>query len=128
MHFGQMLWVRRLVPVCVFEKSRPSLFRSNVRVIFLGRLLVLPVLFCRREWIFRDISDQHRLRSAILSELKRVMSAANLDDTYRVVDWFMKKERLFVHVTRNAQKLRSGLDSPRKRVASWLRRLLAELS
>ena len=127
MHFGQMLWVRRLVPVCVFEKSRPSLFRSNVRVIFLGRLLVLPVLFCRREWIFRDISDQHRLRSAILSELKRIMSAANLDDTYRVVDWFMKKERLFVHVTRNAQKLKSDLDSPRKRVASWLRRLLGEL-
>jgi hypothetical protein len=38
----------------------------------------------------------------MLSELKRIMSAANLDDTYRVVDWFMKKERLFVHVTRNA--------------------------
>ena len=128
MHFGQMLWVRRLVPVCVFEKSRLSLFRSNVRVIFLGRLLVLPVLFCRREWIFRDISDQHRLRSAILSELKRIMSAANLDDTYRVVDWFMKKERLFVHVTRNAQKLKSDLDSPWKRVASWLRRLFAESS
>lgn len=127
MHFGQMLWVRRPVPVCVFEKSQANLFRSNVRVIFLGRLLVLPVLFCRREWIFRDIADQHRLRSAILSELKRIMSAANLDDTYRVVDWFMKKERLFVHVTRNAQKLKSGLDSPWKRVASWLRRLLAEL-
>jgi hypothetical protein len=90
-------------------------------------MLVLPVLFCRREWIFRDISDQHRLRSALLSELKRIMSAANLDDTYRVVDWFMKKERLFVHVTRNAQKLKSGLDSPWKRAASRLRRLLVEL-
>jgi hypothetical protein len=64
----------------------------------------------------------------MLSELKRIMSAANLDDTYRVVDWFMKKKRLFVHVTRNAQKLKNGLDSPSKRVASWLRRLLAELS
>jgi len=121
-----MFWVPRLVPVCVFEKSRGSLFRSNIRVIFLGRLSVLPVLFCRREWIFRDISDQHHLRSVMLSELKRIMSAANLDDTYRIVNWFMKKERLFVYVTRNAQKLRSGLDSPWKRVASCLRRLLPE--
>ena len=111
----------------MFEKSRKSLLRSNVRVIFLGRLLVLPVLFCRREWIFRDIADQHRLRSTTFSELKRIMSAANLDDTYRVVDWFMKKGRLFVHVARNAQELRSGMDLPWKRLASWLRQLLAEL-
>jgi len=70
------------------------------------------VLFCRREWIFRDISDQHRLRSAILSELKRILSAANLDKTYHVVDWFMKKDRLFVHVTRKTQKIEKRLDSP----------------
>jgi len=112
MLFRQMLWVTKPVQVCVFEKSRRGLFRSDAHVIFLGRLLVLPVLFCRREWIFRDISDQHRLRSAILSELKRILSAANLDKTYHVVDWFMKKDRLFVHVTRKTQKIEKRLDSP----------------
>ncbi len=127
MLFRQMLSVPQRVPVCVFEKSRKSLFGSDFHVIFLGQLLVLPVLFCRREWIFRDISDQHRLRSAMLSELERIMAAANLNDTYRVVDWFMKKGRLFIHVARNARELRNGLDSPWKRVGSWLRRLLAEL-
>lgn len=127
MLFRHMLWVPRRVPVCVFEKSRKGLFRSDLRVIFVGRLQVLPVLFCRREWIFRDIADQHRLRSAMFSELKRIMSAANLDDTYRVVDWFVKKGGLFVHVARNAQELTRVLDSPWRRVTSSLRRLLAGL-
>jgi hypothetical protein len=112
--------------VCVFEDPRKGLSRSHARVIFLGRLAVLPVLFCRREWIFRDISDQGRLRSAMLSELKRVMSAASLDETYRVVDWFMKKGQLFVRVAGNARELRKPSDSPWKRVASWLRRLMTE--
>jgi hypothetical protein len=126
MHFRQMSWVRQQVPVCVFEEPRKGLFRSHVRVIFLGRLAVLPVLFCRREWIFRDISDQGRLRSTMMSELKRIMSAANLDETYRIVDWFMRKGRLFVHVAANARELRRSSDSLWKRVASWLRWLMPE--
>ena len=127
MFFRQMLWVRKQVPVCVFERPRKGLFGSEAHVIFLGRLAVLPVLFCRREWIFRDISDQGRLRSAMLSELKRIMSAASLDETCRVVEWFMNKGRLFVRVTANAQELRRSSDSPWKRVASWLRRLMTEM-
>jgi len=127
MLFPQMFWVRQTVGVCVFEKSWRGLFRSNVRIIFLGQLHVLPLLFFRREWIFRDISDQHRLRSAMLSELQRIMSAANLDNTYHVVDWFMKKGRLFVHVSSEAQKTRRASDSPWDMVMSWLKRLFAGL-
>jgi hypothetical protein len=63
----------------------------------------------------------------MLSELKRIMSAAKLDNTYRVVDWFMKRDRLFVHVASRARKIDRGLDSPSKRIASWIRRLFAEL-
>jgi hypothetical protein len=63
----------------------------------------------------------------MFSELKRIMSAANLDETYRVVDWFMKKGRLFVRVARNGRELRRPLDSLWKRIASWLRQLAAEL-
>jgi len=125
MLFRHMLWVRQQVPVCVFEKPRKALFRSDTCVIFWGRLPVLPVLFCRREWIFRDISDQGRLRSTMLSELKRVMSAANLDETYRVVEWFMNKGRLFVRVAKNSRESRRPSESLWKRVASWLRRLVA---
>ena len=91
----------------------------------MGRLFVLPVLFCRREWIFRDISDQHRLRSVMLVELRRIMTAASLNDTYRVVDWFMKKNRLFVHVAREGQEIDRGFNSHLKAVRSWVRRLLA---
>jgi len=85
------------------------------------------VLFCRREWIFRDISDQGRLRSTMLSELKRITSAANLDETYRVVDWFMNKGRLFVRVAKNARELRRPSDLSPKRAASWLKRLMDQL-
>jgi len=63
----------------------------------------------------------------MFSELKRIMSAANLDESYRVVDWFMKKGQLFVRVARNARELRRPLDSPWKRIASRLKQLMAEL-
>lgn len=127
MLFPQMFWVRRPVAVCVFEKSWRGLLRSDVRVIFLGRLHVLPLLFCRREWIFRDVSDQHRLRSAMLSELNHIMSAANLDSTYHVVDWFMRKGRLFVHVSREAQKRRRASNLAWDRVVLWTKGLFARL-
>jgi len=77
--------------------------------------------------MFRDVSDQHRLRSTMLSELERIKSAANLDSTYHVVDWFMKKGRLFVQVSREAQKTMRASDSPWNRVVSWAKRLFARL-
>lgn len=127
MLFPQMFWVRRPVAVCVFEKSWRSMFRSEIRVMFLGRLHVLPLLFCRREWIFRDISDQHRLRSAMLSELDRIMCVANLNGTYHVVDWFLKKGRLFVHVSRETQKTKRASDLPWNRILSLVKRLFSRL-
>lgn len=110
MLFREMLSVPRRVPVCVFERSQKGFFRSNLRLIFMGRLLVLPVLFLGRTGCLRltvDLPDQNRLRSAVSSELKRIRLAARLDNTYHIVDWFMKKDRLFVHVARHTRR---GLD------------------
>jgi len=120
MLFREMLSVPTRVTVCVFERSRKGFFQSNLRLIFLGRLLVLPVLFLGRTGCLRltvDLPDQDRLRSAVSSELKRIMVVASLNNTYRIVDWFMKKEQLFVHVVRHRRK---GLDwFRRRRAISW---------
>jgi hypothetical protein len=61
----------------------------------------------------------------MLSELKRIMAVANLDETYRILDWFMKRGRLFVRVVRNGREFRRPSDSWWKRVASWLRQVRA---
>lgn len=122
-----MLWVPRRVPVCVFERSPRSIFRSNLRLIFLGRLVVSPLLFVGGGGYFAYLADQSRFRRAVLSELKRIMSSAGLDSRYYVEDWFMKKGRLFLHVAKRAQETRRRLHSPSERTASWLRRALARL-
>jgi len=118
----QMLWVPRRVPVCVFERSPRSIFRSNLRLIFLGQLIVSPVLFIGGGGYFAYLADQSRFRRAVLSELKRIMSSAGLDSRYYVKDWFMKKGRLFVHVAKRQQETRRRFDSPSQAVASWLKR------
>ena len=123
----QMLWMPRRVPVCVFERSPRSIFRSNLHLIFLGRLIVSPVLFIGGGGYFAYLADQSRFRRAVLSELKRIMSSAGLDRRYYVEDWFMKKGRLFVHVAKRAQETGRRLDSPSERVTSWLRRAFAGL-
>jgi len=122
-----MLWMPRRVPVCVFERSPTSIFRSNLRLIFLGRLVVSPVLFIGGGGYFAYLADRGRFREAVLSELKRIMSSAGLDSRYYVEDWFMKKGRLFVHVAKRAQETRRRLHSPSERAASLLRRALARL-
>lgn len=123
----QMLWVPRRVPVCVFERSPRSIFRSNLRLIFLGRLVVSPVLFVGGGGYFAYLADQSRFRWAVLSELKRIMSSAGLDRAYYVEDWFMKKGRLFVHVAKRRQQTRRRHDSPSKTAASWLKRTFHRL-
>ncbi len=117
-----MLWVPRRVPVCVFERTHDAP-RSHPDLVFLGRLNVTPVLFLGAHGYFAYLANQDRLRSAVLSELKRVMTSAGLDSTYRIEDWFLKKDRLVVHVVKKVQDTRAHFDSPSSRIASWLRRL-----
>jgi hypothetical protein len=108
----------------VFEKSRRGIFQSELRLIFLGRLLVLPVLFVGAAGYFVYLAGHDRLRSIVFSELRHIVSSAGLDSTYRIEDWFMKKGRLIVQVTRRAERIKTQLDSPlRERAASWLKRL-----
>lgn len=122
MLFRQMLWVPRRVPVCVYERLHRGLFQSETRLVFLGRLHVSPVLFLGAHGYFGYLADRQLFRSRIFSELKHIMSAACLDNTYYVEDWFMKKGRLLVHVAKKAQRIRGGFDLSWKRTASWFRR------
>ncbi len=126
MLFRQMFWVPHRLPVCVYEKLPKGAFQSDLRLVFLGRLAVLPVVFLGANGYFGYLADRQVFRSAVFSELKHIMSAASLDNTYYVEDWFMKKGRLLVHVAKKAQKVKRELDSPWKRAASWLRRLSTE--
>ena len=118
----QMLWVPRRVPVCVYEKSNKGLLHSGLRLLFLGKLLVLPVLFLGAGG-YAYLADQQLFRWKVFHELKNIMLAARLDNTYYVEDWFMNRGRLFVHVKRRAQRIKRELKLPWKRAASWLRRL-----
>ena len=111
----QMLWAPRRIPVCVFERTSRGIFSSDHRLIFLGRLTVSPVLFMGATGYFAYLSNRSRFRSAVLSELRRIMSFADLDTTYRVENWFMKKNRLFVHVAEKGQRIGQRLDSSTKR-------------
>ena len=102
------------------------MFRSRVRLVFLGRLPVLPVLFLGATGYFTYLADRRIFRSTVFAELKHIMSAASLDNTYYIEDWFMKRGRLFVHVARKAQEIGRELNSPGKRIVSWVRRLWAQ--
>jgi len=118
----QMLWVPRRVPVCVFERSRRGSLRSNVHLIFLGRLLVSPLLFMGATGYFAYLANHQRFRSKVYSELKHIMSAACLDNTYHILDWFMSKGRLFVYVAERTPAIRRGLGLSSKKAKSWLRK------
>jgi len=119
-----MLWMPRLVPVCVFERVPRSIFRSDFRLVFLGRLNVSPVLFIGSGGYFAYLADQNRFRLTVLSELKRIMSSAGLDNTYHIEEWFMSKGRLLVRVAKKAHEGRRQSDLSRRKRESWRERLL----
>jgi|GEM_PF-2185998 len=121
-----MLWVPRRVPVCVFERARDAQ-HTHPDLVFLGRLNVRPVLFLGAHGYFAYLADQDRLRSAVMAELRQIMTSADLDSTYCIEDWFLKKDRLVVHVVKKVQDMRAHLDSPSSRIGSWFRRLFAKV-
>lgn len=122
MRFRQMLWVPRRVPVCVYERVGKGPLHSSVRLVFLGRMLVSPVLFLGAHGYFGYLPDRQVFRSRVFSELRHIMAAASLDSTYYVEDWLMKKGRLLVHVARKAHRIKRELDSPWRKAASWFNR------
>jgi hypothetical protein len=127
MHLRQMLWAPRRLPVCVFERIPGNSLISDHRLIFLGRMAVSPVLFLGAVGYFAYLADQDRFRSVVLSELRRIMSFADLDNTYHVEDWFVKRNRLLIRVAKKSQGSRARLNLPFKRTLSWLRRKIFEL-
>ena len=127
MHLRQMLWAPRRVPVCVFERTPRNSLISDSHLIFLGRMAVSPVLFLGAVGYFAYLADRDRFRSVVLSELRRIMSFANLDNTYHVEDWFLKKNRLLIRVAKKGQGHRIRLSLPFKRTLSWVRRKISGL-
>jgi hypothetical protein len=90
-------------------------------------MAVSPALFMGAVGYFAYLADRDRFRSVVLAELRRIMSFANLDNTYHVEDWFVKKNRLLIHVARRRQGKRTRIDLPFKRSVSWLGRKFSEL-
>ena len=123
-----MLWAPRRVPVCVFERTAKDSLTSDRRLVFLGRMAVSPVLFMGAAGYFAYLADRDRFRSLVLSELRRIMSFASLDNTYHIEDWFLTSNRLFVYVAKKGWRIRRGLDLPYKRALSWLGRKIARLA
>jgi len=90
-------------------------------------MAVSPVLFLGAVGYFAYLADRDRFRSVVLSELKRIMSFANLDNTYHVEDWFVKRNRLLIQVTKKGQGTRTRPNLPFKRTLSWLGRKVSRL-
>jgi len=127
MHIYQMLWVPRRVPVCVFERTSKNSLIPSRRLIFLGRMVVSPVLFMGAVGYFAYLADRDRFRSVVLAELRRIMSFADLDNTYHVENWFVKKNRLLIHVAKRRQGKRTRLYLPFRRTMSWLGQKFSEV-
>jgi len=100
---------------------------SGRRLVFLGRMAVSPVLFMGAVGYFAYLADRDHFRSVVLSELRRIMSFANLDNTYHIEDWFVKRNRLLIHVAKKGQGSGRRLDLPYKRTVSWLGRRISGL-
>jgi hypothetical protein len=111
----------------VFERTPKNGLISDHRLIFLGRMAVSPVLFLGAVGYFAYLADRDRFRSAVLSELRRIMTFADLDNTYHVEDWFMKRNRLLIHVAKKDQGNRIRLKLPFKKTLSWLGRKISGL-
>lgn len=94
----------------------------------MGRMAVSPVLFMGASGYFAYLADHDRFRSVVLSELKRIMSFASIDNTYHIEDWFLTSNRLCVYVAKKGRRIRRGLNSPYKRALSWLWRRIAGLT
>jgi hypothetical protein len=111
----------------VFEKTPKNSLMPGRRLIFLGRMAVSPVLFMGAVGYFAYLADRDHFRSVVLSELRRIMSFANLDNTYRIEDWFVKRNRLLIQVAKKGQGSGRRLDLPYKRTVSWLGRRISGL-
>ncbi len=110
-----------MIFVSVFERSSSWHPQSSTRLLFLGRLRILPVLSVGATGYFAYLSDRQKWRSAVVSELSGIMTAAGLDNTYYILDWFMKKDRLIVYVGKRASKTRSRTSFLEKRLKDWIR-------
>jgi hypothetical protein len=84
--------------------------------------MVLPILFLGASGYFCFLAERQRWRSVVMAELKHIMVAASLDNSYQVENWFMKKDRLFVHVVRRAQGIGRSREWLSKRFKPWLLR------
>lgn len=119
MQLRQMLWAPRRIPVCVFERAPRGILASDLRLVFLGRMAISPTLLIGAAGYFTYLADWDCFRSVVLSDLMRIMSFAGLDSRYRIDDWFVKKGRLYVHVTKKGQEIRKRRDRLRQ-LRSWL--------
>ena len=90
-------------------------------------MAVSPVLFMGATGYFAYLADRDRFRSVVLSELRRIMSFADLDNTYHIEDWFVARRRLLIQVTKRDQGNGRRFDMPYKRTLSWLRRRISGL-
>ncbi len=106
----------------MFERTPKNSTISGRRLIFLGRMAVSPALFMGATGYFAYLADRDGFRSVVLSELRRIMSFANLDNTYHIEDWFVKRNRLLIQVAKKDQRSVRRFDFPYKRTVSWLGR------
>ena len=96
------------MPVLIFERVRTGQYlgffkRYRRRLLFMGNMNVLGVLLLGLTgyWYIMHTRYDLMVHNALMS----LLSMANLDnEPYHVVDWFQKKGRLIILVTREFAK------------------------
>jgi hypothetical protein len=90
-------------------------------------MAVSPAVFMGAAGYFAYLADRDRFRSVVLSDLRRIMAFADLDNTYRIEDWFVRRKLLLIQVTKGRQRNGRGLLAPYKKALSWLERIVSGL-
>lgn len=98
-------------PVLIFERVKTGQYlrffkRYRRRLLFMGNMNVLGVLLLGLTgyWYIMHTRYDSMVHNALMS----LLSMANLDnEPYHVVDWFQKKGRLIILVTREFAKYHS---------------------
>jgi hypothetical protein len=93
------------IPVLVYEREKIAqhlhfITRYRKRLVFAGRLEVLGLLLVGTAGYVYISGTKYG--SSMIDGLMNILTSAKLDDhLYQIVDWYQKKGKLLVFVTRN---------------------------
>lgn len=97
------------IPVLVYEDVKIAQYlrfikRYSRRLVFIGKMEIVAILFLGFTGYWYIAGTQYD--SPVVNGLLSIMATARLDESkFKVMDWYQKKGRLLVHVTKTRQPM-----------------------